>query len=67
MTKENSFVKGKFCFIMGTSKKDKEFIWLKVLHLVEDEDTKDISKVHKLLKELNKKFFIKERKQKTKN
>jgi len=52
---------------MGTKKKDKEFLWLKVLHLIEDVDTKDISKVHKLLKELNKNFFIKERKLKFKN
>lgn len=47
---------------MGTNKKDKEFLWLKVLHQIEDADTKDISSVHKLLKELNKNFFIRERK-----
>ena len=52
---------------MGTSKKDKEFLWLKVLHLIEDTDTKDVGKVHKLLKELNKNFFIKERKLNIKN
>jgi hypothetical protein len=46
---------------MGTTKKDKEFIWLKVLHLIDDTDTKDISKVHKLLKQLNEEFSIKER------
>lgn len=46
---------------MGTKKKDKEFLWLKVLHIIEDVGTKDISNVHKLLKELNKKFYIKER------
>jgi hypothetical protein len=31
---------------MGTKKKDKEFLWLKVLHSIEDTNTKDISKVH---------------------
>lgn len=49
---------------MGTTKKDKEFLWLKVLHLIEDTDTKDISKVHELLNKLNEKFFIKERNEK---
>ena len=52
---------------MGTKKKDKEFLWLKVLHSIEDVDIKDISNVHKLLKELNKNFFIKERKSNIKN
>ena len=54
-------------FDMGTKKKDKEFLWLKVLHSIEDVDIKDISNVHKLLKELNKNFFIKERKSNIKN
>jgi hypothetical protein len=52
---------------MGTKRKDKEFLWLKVLHQIEDTDIKDITKVHKLLKELNKNFFIKERNTNIKN
>lgn len=47
---------------MGTKKKDKEFLWLKVLHLLEDLDDKNITDVHKKLKELNKVFYIRERK-----
>ena len=52
---------------MKAKKIDKEFLWLKVLHLVDDTDVKDTSKLHKLLKELNKKFSITERKTKTIN
>lgn len=48
-------------FGMGTKKKDKEFLWLMVLHLIEDADINN-GNVHKLLKELNKQFFIKKRK-----
>ena len=48
---------------MGTKKKDKLFTWLKVLHLIEDLDTKNMSNVHKKLEELNKVFYIKERDQ----
>lgn len=54
-------------FNMSTTKKDKEFLWLKVLHQIDDVDTKNINKVHLLLKELNKKFFIKERTTKIKS
>ncbi len=51
---------------MGIKKKDKEFLWLKVLHQIEDVDLKEIANVHRLLKELNKNFFIKERNTKIK-
>ena len=47
---------------MGTKKKDKLFLWLKVLHLIEDLDKKDVSKLNKKLEELNKVFYIRERK-----
>ena len=47
---------------MGTKKKDKLFSWLKVLHLLEDLDNKNITSVHKKLEELNKCFYIRERK-----
>ena len=47
---------------MGTKKIDKELLWLKVLHLLEDLDENNITDVHKKLKELNKVFYIKERK-----
>lgn len=49
---------------MGTKKKDKEFLWLQVIHLLEDVDLKYPSSLHKKLKELNSKFFIKERERK---
>lgn len=52
---------------MGTKKIDKEFLWLKVLHLIEDEKLIGVSNVHKVLKKLNKNFFIKERKKKDLN
>lgn len=51
---------------MNLKKKEKEFLWLKVLHLLEDENLVDNTNVNKVLKELNKKFFIKERKFKIK-
>jgi len=45
---------------MGTTKRDKEFLWLTVMHLLEDmENEKSVSKK---LKALNDKFYIKKRK-----
>ena len=46
---------------MGTKKVDKLALWLAVLHKLEDTDTKDIKAVHKILKELNTKYYIKQR------
>ena len=51
---------------MGVKKVDKEFLWLKVLHIIDDKmwpdiKTTDLTETHKLLKELNKVFYIKER------
>lgn len=36
---------------MGVKKVDKEFLWLKALHMIDDVDIKDINETHKLLKE----------------
>lgn len=44
-----------------TKKSEKEFLWLKVLHLIDDNEKIN---VNKLCKMLNSKFFIKERKNK---
>lgn len=46
---------------MGTKKVDKLALWLNVLHIIEDTDTKDTKSVHKILKELNTKYYIKQR------
>jgi hypothetical protein len=46
---------------MGTTKKDKLFTWLKLLHKIEDLGKTNLSD-SKTLKELNKLFYIKERK-----
>jgi hypothetical protein len=46
-----------------SKKIEKEFCWLKVLHIIEDNG----GDVHKLIKTLNKEFIIKERKKINKN
>jgi hypothetical protein len=46
---------------MGTTKKDKLFTWLKVLHKIEDLNETNLSDSKKL-KELNKLYYIRERK-----
>jgi hypothetical protein len=45
--------------VLEMKRENKEFTWLKVLHLLDD--MKDEKNVHKVLRELNKTFFIKER------
>jgi len=47
---------------MGTKKIDKEFLWLKVLHIIEDLDEDGDKTGREIIKRLNKKFSIKERK-----
>ncbi len=49
-----------------TKKKEKEFLWLKVLHIIDDNGDLD-KNVHKLIKTLNKEFYIKDRKKINKN
>ena len=53
---------------MGTRKIDKLFIWLSIIHIMEDEgfilDNVSDGEIVKLMKTLNKKFFIKEIKNK---
>jgi len=46
---------------MGTTKKDKLWLWLKLLHKIDDLDETNLSDIEKL-KELNKLYYIRERK-----
>lgn len=49
-----------------SKKIEKEFCWLKVLHIIEDNGGLE-KDVHKLIETLNNKFFVKERKKDNKN
>ena len=48
--------------IVGTKRRDKEFLWLQAIHIIDDMRDSGEKNIHKILRKLNTDFFIKKRK-----
>ena len=44
------------------TKKERSFLWLKIIHTIDDIDLSKISNIHKVIADLDKQYSLKERK-----